>query len=530
MRKECSGGTRTLPEKTAHHVWVMLVALFCATTVLAEGGTGDIDKLVPQLSAPSVEVRRTAAFELSKLGPDAKAALPALIAALDDPDKQVWALAVGTIASIGPAAKEAIPALLAALDTREMRGRRERDRVQTTMRSAHALSRIGAAAIPALITALESEDSGVRAGAARALGGMGPAAKDGIPGLIANLGHREGFVRREVVDAFGQIGLAAVPALLGELGGKESADRATAALALGEIGHAAKDASPALLKMLGRETDPFARAAALSVLPKVGSDARAMVPLLIDGLCSETETIRSASMTALLIVKPSGESVVPALRALLQGGNVTHAERAASVLGRLGSAASAATPEIISAALRQRPPPPLLIEALVQIGAPSAPALIAAFDGLTPEVLTKDHWLVQCLKSIGPPALPALATSLADPQLARRFGAVRTLGEMGIAAQPIAETLLPLTADADPRVRAMALGALASARVESRILLPRLEAAITDPVPFVRLTAIQLVPYLGPDGAPLTSLLRAAMEDDDEAVRRAAREVLDGKR
>ena len=507
-----------------------LALLVCGLSSIVAADSAALDKLVPQLSAPSVEVRRSAAYELSKLGPDAKAALPALIAALDDPDKQVWSLAVGTIAAFGPEAKEAIPALLAALDTRELRGRRERDRVQTIMRSAHALSRIGATAIPPLITALASEDSGVRAGAARALGGMGPAAKDGVPGLIANLGHREGFVRREVVDAFGQIGPAAVPALLGGLGGKEAADRATAALALGEIGHAAKDAGPALLKMLGKETDPFARAAALSVLPKVGADARATVPLLSDGLCSGNETIRSASMTALLVVKPPEEMVVPALRALLQDGSAAHAERAAMVLGRLGAAASTATPEIITAALRQRPPPALLIEALVQIGAQSAPALVAAFDRLTPEALTKDHWLVQCLKSIGPPALPALAKSLADADLARRFGAVRTLGEMGIAAKPVAETLLALTADADPRVRAMTLGALASVRVESRILLPRLEAAITDPAPIVRLTAIQLVPYLGPDGAPLTSLLRAALEDGDEAVRRAAREVLDGKR
>jgi HEAT repeat protein len=514
----------------AHRVCVLLLAIFCVANVSAQGDSAAIEKLVVQLSAPSVEVRRNAAIELSKLGPDAKPALPALITALDDPDKQVWSLAIGTIASIGPAAKEAIPALLSALDTREMRGRRERDRVQTIMRSAHALSCIGVAAIPALIKALESDDSGVRAGAAHGLGGMGPTAKEGIPGLISNLGHREGFVRREVVDAFGQIGPAAVPALLDALGGKESADRATAALALGEIGRAAKDAGPALLKMLGKEGEPFARAAALSVLPKVGADGRAMVPLLIEGLCSTNETIRSASMTALLIVQPSGEAVVPALRILLQDGNAAHAERAAIVLGRLGAAARDATPEIISAALRQRPPPALLIEALVQIGAQSAPALVAAFDGLSPDALTKDHWLVQCLKSIGPPALPALAKSLADTNLARRFGAVRTLGEMGIAAKPVAETLLPLTADADPRVRAMTLGALASARVESRILLPRLETALADPIPVVRLTAIQLVPYLGPDGAPLTSLLRAALEDGDEAVRRAAREVLDGKR
>lgn len=530
-QKFCHSSKRLRFDPRMRAAWlarILLLFLLSSGIVVLRGAS--IDELTRQLTAPTVEVRRTAAFELNKLGPSAKAALPALIEALDDPDKQVWSLAVGTIATIGPEAKAAIPALIEAMDTREMKGRRERDRVQTIMRSAYALSRIGDAAIAELISALESKDSGARAGAVRALGGMGPAAKRAIPGLTANMGHAEGFVRREVVEAFGKIGPVAVPALLRVIVGSGPVDRTTAALALGQIGTPANSAEAALLKALEKESDPYARAAILSVLPRIGADARTIVPVLTSALRSDDVIVRGGAMTALLLVKPADEAVVPALREVLVKGLAKDAQTAAVVLGRLGEVASPAAHEIVAEALKLQPPPPPFIEALVQFGSQAAPALVAAFDGRVRDVLTKDHWLVQCLRSIGAPALPALDEALSNPNPARRFGAMRTLGEMGLVAKPLAESMLPLAADPDPRVRAMTLGALASAHAESRLLLPRIEIAMSDPVPFVRLTAIQLIPYLGPDGAPLAPFLRAALEDGDSAVRQAAGEVLKGKR
>jgi HEAT repeat protein len=52
------------------------------------------------------------------MGPAAKSAVPALIAALDDPDPVVRFPVCIALREIGPDAKEAVPALTKALDDR----------------------------------------------------------------------------------------------------------------------------------------------------------------------------------------------------------------------------------------------------------------------------------------------------------------------------------------------------------------------------------------------------------------------------
>src|SRR5688572_7641435 len=71
------------------------------------------------LSDSDENVRRDAAYDLAKLGPEAKVALPALIKAVADDDEQVSWVSMQTIARIGPEAAGAVPALIRMLDNRE---------------------------------------------------------------------------------------------------------------------------------------------------------------------------------------------------------------------------------------------------------------------------------------------------------------------------------------------------------------------------------------------------------------------------
>ena len=117
-------------------------------TVIALGVPPEpVSKLSEKLASSEKEIRREAAFQLDRLGLEGREALPALIKGLSDSDKQVWSSCVSAIAKIGPAATDAIPALLGDLDSRKARGGREREKRQALVRSAHALSCIGAAAI-----------------------------------------------------------------------------------------------------------------------------------------------------------------------------------------------------------------------------------------------------------------------------------------------------------------------------------------------------------------------------------------------
>jgi 3-methyladenine DNA glycosylase AlkC len=59
--------------------------------------------------------RSIAARSLARFGPEAKAAVPALIEALKDEDKATRVSAASSLGQIGPAAKDAVPALIEAV-------------------------------------------------------------------------------------------------------------------------------------------------------------------------------------------------------------------------------------------------------------------------------------------------------------------------------------------------------------------------------------------------------------------------------
>lgn len=73
---------------------------------------------VSDLKALAPYSRNAAAYAIGGMGPAAKAAVPALIAALDDPEATVRFPVCIALREIGPAAKEAVPALTKVLDDR----------------------------------------------------------------------------------------------------------------------------------------------------------------------------------------------------------------------------------------------------------------------------------------------------------------------------------------------------------------------------------------------------------------------------
>ncbi len=111
-------------------------------------------------------VRKVAAEALGGIGPEAKAAVPALIEALKDPEGDVRREAAQTLGQIGPEAK---------------------------------------AAVPALSEALKDTEWEVRSGAGRALGGIGPEAKAAIPALIEASKDEYGRDREAADEALWEI-------------------------------------------------------------------------------------------------------------------------------------------------------------------------------------------------------------------------------------------------------------------------------------------------------------------------------------
>ena len=482
---------------------------------------GDISKLAAQLGASDREARREASYQLQRLGSAAKTALPELIKALDDSDKQVWANAIAAIAAIGPEAKDAVPRLIAGLDGRKSRDGRQREKSQVLLRSAFALTSIGDAARPALIEALRGDDTGLRIGAAKALGGMSARAKDAIPALIENLGHNDEELRSEVVEALGLIGADAVGPLVKSLGWPEPRLRIGSARSLAAIGASAA-ASSALIERLQNETEVSVRAAILTALPRVGVAQEKFVPLLIAGLRDDRDELRAAAVNALIVVRPAEKLAVPAVAALLGDAKPAIVERAVFVLGRFGAAAKSAVPALVAKAARVQPVPAVYADALTEIGGPAVAELLRQVEKAAPASLNREHWVVKLLTAIGGAGIPELTRALESPSASVRVAALGTLSGLGEQARDARAAILKLSADPEPIVRATVLSTLVAMKHDPDATLKTIEAAMRDKATVVRLAAATSAGAMGSDARALAASLAALIDDPDAAVRAAA--------
>ena len=494
--------------------------VFAAWLCVASAGAAEVAVLSQELGAPNVVVRREAAYTLDKMGAAAKDALPALIRALDDNDKQVWSFSISAIANLGPDAKDAIPALIDGLGNRKSRGR-DRDRRQVVTRSAFALSQIGKTAIPALVEALKSDDTGQRAGAAKALAGMGGDAVPAIPELIANL-KGEDEVRRETVEALGAIGAAAAKPLTESLKAADARERAGAAMALALLGASAKESAPVIFDLLKTDSDPQVRIALLSALPKIGLEPGAAVPALVAGIVDDNETVRHAAINALVPMRAGRDLALTALTALLKENNAAMRQRAARALGRMGPAATPAVPAIIEAA-RTSSADSTLANALAEIGPEALPAVLAALKDAPPADAER---LLGLLRGFGKPALPVLLEAFKNPTPQVRAAAARAVGAMGREAKAAVDPLFALATDAEALPRAAAFRALVALEAPAEKLKPMLETASRDAAPEVRRAGAAGLAGYGGGNAIGTAGLVDLLDDENPASRRSAIEGL----
>lgn len=136
----------------------------------------------------------------------------------------------------------------------------------TALLASAAVAQDRSGEVPGLLVALKSENPAERAAAARTLGEIGPAAKDGVDELAAVLGDGDRDVRRNAAQALGEIGPAAQPAA-GELAAAlKDGDwqvRRAAAYALGRLG--TREVEPALKHARKDKHDSVKKAARASL-------------------------------------------------------------------------------------------------------------------------------------------------------------------------------------------------------------------------------------------------------------------------
>lgn len=99
-----------------------------------------LSEWIADLKGAAPQTRNAAAYEIAGMGPEAAAAVPALIEALDDPIAAVRYPVTVALLEIGPAAKAAVPRL------QQMMEEEINDEIAASAR--RALKRIDPAAVP----------------------------------------------------------------------------------------------------------------------------------------------------------------------------------------------------------------------------------------------------------------------------------------------------------------------------------------------------------------------------------------------
>jgi len=518
--------------------WVpLLVGLAVTSLPLFADDSNQVQNLVRELTNGDRQVRRDAAEKLGTLGAAAKDGVPALIKAIDDQDRQVTSNALEALADLGPEAKEAIPALIDAMDSRKVRGGRGQGRQQSAMRAAFALSRIGTEAIPPLLTALNGDDAMLRQGAAKALGGMGPAAHEAVPALIANLTHPDGEVHQSAIEALVEMGNDGIRPLIEGLASQDARMREGCARALGGIGKAARDAGPKLVELAGSESDVTAKAAALGALSRVGVEPDRCIPLLIQGVRSSDDGVRHAAVNGFASLRPA-QPAVAALQTLLPDQDAAVRQRAAHALSRLGSKAAPATAALVACAkaapdeqaftdalsqIGESALPFLLQElsapgqnaqqnwvfrALRDMGAAAMPALVQGLQSPNAPVRAAAARALGDLPVQSPQVTKTLAALTGDPEPSVRAAALRSLATVRTERDAMIPKLEAALQDGDAQVRKAAAAGLASMGAVDKITVPGLVDLLHDSDAATQVAAARALGEMGPKAGEAVGALK----------------------
>ena len=131
-------------------------------------------------------VRKAAAGALGDIGPEARAAVPALIRGLNDPDKNFQLGCLIGLSGAGRNSPEVIQ-----LCTAKLLSDPDPNTRSWTASALGGMAVEPEAATKALVAALQDEAAGVRGSAAGSLGKLGPAASPAVPQLLKLLEQEE---------------------------------------------------------------------------------------------------------------------------------------------------------------------------------------------------------------------------------------------------------------------------------------------------------------------------------------------------
>lgn len=506
-----------------------------------------IEKLTEALSAQDAESRATAAHTISKLGKDAKSALPLLMELLEDADAEVRRNAAAAIESLAPDGTEAIPKLAKLLadpqaDVRVaaagaigafgpkasevveelIRCHRDDKDSGVVLSCSLALADIGKPSVPHLIDELGNSRPDVRNRTAFILGKIGAAAHDAIPNLIELLADDDS-VRGIAAEAILRIGPReeALETLIPHLESEDPEVRGMVALTVSKIRNAAGRALSKIRELLDDE-NPRMRRDAVMAIGNFGSEAYQCIAAVKVRLEDEDQQVRRSAVYALSEISSDSTDVLPHLTTALDDEDPGVRSAAAVAIGHFGPAATDLVPKLIRL-LDDNSTQLSAAGALGSIGPGAASAgssLIACAKNSKNFVVISECW--QALAKIGAPAIPTVIAALDDQEQQIRNNAIVLAGKSGARAKAAVPKLIQLLDHTDSEVRAIAAEAIGRIGADPKGAVPKLIACLDDEVAEVRANAAAALARFGPDAKTALPLLRNLLDDWNANARREA--------
>jgi len=415
-----------------------LVASLLLFAALAAAQEEEIARLKSQHAGE----RRQAALALARMGPEAVAAVPALLARLDDSNVMVRHAAMLALGGIrDPRGVPPLARLLASPDER------------TRRIASVSLAEIGAPAVPALRNVLrKSGRHTARLAAAHALAALGEKAVSAVPDLEALLEDDAAAVR-----------VGAARGLLAVMGPH------TRALAV--VYAALEDPDAAIVGL------------AITTLGDHGPRDPATANRLAAALPSGQRDLQWLACRALGKLGPAAVPAIPALIDLLKTAPASVRTGASGALGRIGEPA---LPPLVALLALEEPDLSLNVTHACKSMAAAAQAVLAKH--LASENTLVAARAVRVLGDLGKdakPALPALKRALKHADLRVRGEAARSVWLLEGDAQAVLATLIEVLEEADPKTRREAALTLAGLGREALNAVAALEKAAKDADPAV---------------------------------------------
>jgi outer membrane protein assembly factor BamB/HEAT repeat protein len=248
---------------------------------------------------------------------------------------------------------------------------------------------------------------------------------------------------------------------------KDPTVRATAKAALVR---GAQRSLPLLKRFLEPEHEDL-HAVTFEIIQRIGPPA---IPLLVDLLRHESDSIRRGAVDELIDLAPHTEWIQPALRRALRDEDSTVAGDAARALGALGKRATASVGALVNTLSHDDSYVRIYAaEALASIGPNAARATDALAKALSDPIPGVRWAACEALASIGPAAqsaVPQLIEALDDEFLYVRIFAAGALGSIGPKAQAAQAALRTTARDARLRDEAeWALSRIAGVKPEEPV-------------------------------------------------------------